>query len=476
MATFRVGVGSFNIKDGSVGIGTEGTGHGNLRVEGTVKSTNIDVLGVSTFTRYSGFNADEVKVSNRDLTLSGEYSTTGDVVVESGASLTVGLGSTACIGTVESINVRNHFSVPSGNTAQRNESSGYSEGVIRYNSDIQTMEFFDGSEWKQFTCVADIEDDASVLYHISPSTSSRAVIYQGYQPSYYPDMIDFLQITTLGNTQSFGDQNGGAARDRHGCGSDTRGVFGGGISPGGGRFDAIEYVTLQSQGNGIDFGDLTQGEGHGTSCSSHTRGLFGGGYQPSLNNTVNFIQIQTLGDALDFGDLQLATGYGGSGASPTRAIFAGGSYNAPSDLPSDRTEFFTFATKGNGTDFGGLSVARFRPTGCGANLSVFSFGSMSGNTGQARGIDQTNAVSLGRSVSFGDLSIGDIISGFSSGNKTRVVMGGGQGGGTTPVFQQNRIDFITIATSGNSQDFGDMAMPTAFCNSTSDTHGGIGGY
>ena len=126
MATFRVGVGSFNIKDGSVGIGTEGTGHGNLKVEGTVKTTNIEVLGVSTFTRYSGFNADEVKVSNRDLTLSGEYSTTGDVVVESDASLTVGLGSTACIGTVESINVRNHFSVPSGNTAQRNESAGYS--------------------------------------------------------------------------------------------------------------------------------------------------------------------------------------------------------------------------------------------------------------------------------------------------------------------------------------------------------------
>ena len=41
MATFRVGVGSFNIKDGSVGIGTEGSGHGNLKVEGTIKSTNL---------------------------------------------------------------------------------------------------------------------------------------------------------------------------------------------------------------------------------------------------------------------------------------------------------------------------------------------------------------------------------------------------------------------------------------------------
>ena len=133
MATFRVGVGSFNIKDSAVGIGTEATGHGNLKVEGVIKSTNLDVLGVSTFTRYSGFNADEVSVGNRDLTLSGEYSTTGDIVVEDGASLTVGLGSTACVGTVECISVKHHFSVPVGDTSQRNEISGYGEGTVRYN-------------------------------------------------------------------------------------------------------------------------------------------------------------------------------------------------------------------------------------------------------------------------------------------------------------------------------------------------------
>ena len=75
-------------------------------------------------------------LSNRDLTLSGEYSTTGDIVVEDGASLTVGLGSTACVGTVESVSVKNHFSVPSGDTAQRNESSGYGEGTVRYNIDL----------------------------------------------------------------------------------------------------------------------------------------------------------------------------------------------------------------------------------------------------------------------------------------------------------------------------------------------------
>ena len=161
MATFRVGVGSFNIKDGSVGIGTEGSGHGNLKVEGTIKSTNLDVLGVSTFTRYSGFNADEVNVNNRDLTLSGEYSTTGDIVVESDASLTVGLGSTACVGSVECISVKHHFSVPVGDIAQRNEISGYAEGTVRYNVDLGTMEFFNGD---------------NVEFRVTMSSSSSATV------------------------------------------------------------------------------------------------------------------------------------------------------------------------------------------------------------------------------------------------------------------------------------------------------------
>ena len=54
MASYRIGIGSFNLKDGAVGIGTESSGHGNLKVEGTIKTTDLDV-GVSTFTRYAGF-------------------------------------------------------------------------------------------------------------------------------------------------------------------------------------------------------------------------------------------------------------------------------------------------------------------------------------------------------------------------------------------------------------------------------------
>ena len=69
MATYRVGIGSFNLKDGAVGLGTEASGLGNLKVEGTYKTTDLDVIGVSTFQRYAGFAADKVNIL-RDTSLS----------------------------------------------------------------------------------------------------------------------------------------------------------------------------------------------------------------------------------------------------------------------------------------------------------------------------------------------------------------------------------------------------------------------
>ena len=80
MASYRIGIGSFNLKDGNIGIGTETTGFGNLKVEGTIKTTDFDV-GVSTFTRYAGFEGEEA-LFDKDVSLSGEYSTTGDIVVD----------------------------------------------------------------------------------------------------------------------------------------------------------------------------------------------------------------------------------------------------------------------------------------------------------------------------------------------------------------------------------------------------------
>ena len=121
MATYRVGIGSFNLKDGAVGIGTESSGLGNLKVEGSIKTTDLDVTGVSTFTRYAGFAADNINIASRDVSLTGEHSTIGDIVVGLNSTFTVSTGATVTVGTVESVSIGTHFSPPIGGVEDRPE-------------------------------------------------------------------------------------------------------------------------------------------------------------------------------------------------------------------------------------------------------------------------------------------------------------------------------------------------------------------
>ena len=113
MATFRVGVGSFNIQDGAVGFGTDTDGLGNLKVKGVTKTTDIKVSGASTLTRYSGFAADNIN-QLENITLTSEVGTIGDIVVGVGTSVIISSGSTVTVGTVESVSIGTHFSPPTG--------------------------------------------------------------------------------------------------------------------------------------------------------------------------------------------------------------------------------------------------------------------------------------------------------------------------------------------------------------------------
>ena len=75
----------------------------------------------------------------------------------------------------------------------------------------------------------------------------------------------------------------------------TRGVFAGGNS------NTIDYVTISTTGNAINFGDLTVSRTSQGGGTSRTRGLFGGGYNPLIS--IDFVTIASTGDAADFGDL-----------------------------------------------------------------------------------------------------------------------------------------------------------------------------
>ena len=70
--------------------------------------------------------------------------------------------------------------------------------------------------------------------------------------------------------------------------------------------NTIDYITMSSDGTGIDFGDSPNSVSQlKTGAASQTRGCFAGGTTDGSDaiNTINFIQIATTGNAQDFGDL-----------------------------------------------------------------------------------------------------------------------------------------------------------------------------
>ena len=487
MATFRVGVGSFNINDGTVGIGTEGSGHGNLKVEGTARASAVDVIGVSTFTRYSGFSANQVSVNdrnflsvyntldknNRTLELTGETQTIGDIIVDDRTTLKVGLGSTACVGSLEYVCVKNHFSVPTGGVNQRN-SSVFVEGTIRYNTDLETMEFFNGNEWKQFTIIADKQS--------SPSSRGRCIRMGGQNGGTpHAKHIGFLNIHTRGNEMDFGDLinpiDGASA-----VSSSTRAVsLGGSQNPtppsGPGGIVDMNYVTIASEGNAIDFGDLQQVCRYPSSGTNGNRGLCMAGQEPGYTTMINSINISTLGNAIDTGGE-----FGGASSlcmtvySPIRMIISGGYDTSAPPYVNPATHFINISSNGDSSEFGNLHER----SGAGFSNSVRGIigGGYNGNS--TGGMKYITIAALGEYQEFGDMTTNRNNAG--NGNAASQTRGLFMGGSEPSL--SNIIDSVEIATLGDAQDFGDLtgrdlAGNGPGCNSiavTSDCHGGLGGY
>ena len=89
-------------------------------------------------------------------------------------------------------------------------------------------------------------------------------------------------------------------------------------------------------------------------------------------------------------------------------------------------------------------------------------------------IEFITLASEGNSVHFGDLTVARNGSG-SGGGGTRGLCAGGNGVSPSNTYV-NIIDFITISTTGNAEDFGDIPSKSSGYAGCSDIDGGLGGY
>ena len=454
--------------DSNTGIGST-IPAGKLDVAGNTSAASLRVSGIATLSSYQGFVNTKISTTEDLIVEAGQSgSVSGEVVIGTGQTISVSTGATTGQGGVQSLKVYETFMPPVGGTADR--PTDVKPGMVYYNKDFKTIEFWDGNFWKQ----------------VDNTTRSGRIIYAGgnntgVSPYTITDIV-FLQATTKGNTLDFGVLTQ-ATRNKGAGSNGTRGVFAAGASPNNTtNTNRIEYVTIQSKGDSIDFGDVTAARRNVAGTSSSTRMLIAGGYSgssptPSTVNTVDYIEMHTLGNALDFGDLSMMSPqYAGGTMSPVRAVYFGGTAtNVPK---SEKIDFFNFASKGNSVTFGVLSSGG--GTINGTQPSSNTRGVISGPTqpdsptGKIKLIEYITIASEGNSVHFGDLTVARNGSG-SGGGGTRGFWAGGTG--VSPSYTYvNIIDFITISTTGNAEDFGDIPSKSSGYAGCSDIHGGLGGY
>ena len=150
---------------------------------------------------------------------------------------------------VSTFSATSYFVPPVGTTAERPENP--QEGDLRFNTDFASLEYFKG------------------------------------------DTLNWTQIEMTSP-----DLNGGA-----------RGVFCGGRTPS--VVDNIDYITIPTLGNALDFGDTSATFNSGATMTSPTRCVI---IHKASSNTIEYVEIMSTGNAIEFGDCE-PPGADGSGIS-----------------------------------------------------------------------------------------------------------------------------------------------------------------
>ena len=343
-------------------------------------------------------------------------------------------------------------------------------GAMRFNSDSQKLEYWNGSAWFQ---VHTATPNLATAGDREPGP--RGIIAGGRvsAPS-FSDLIEYVNIASLGDAVDFNADLVNPGGRGASVASSTRGVFIGGQSPSPLTFNNdVQFITFASTGTITDWGtNLTNGAipAH-TGHSNGTRGVFTLGQTgPAVGdftNRIEYLEIASSGSAIpDFGDLSSARANpNGAAGSKVRGLYAGGRTDA--STRSNTIDMITMSTLGNAQDFGDLTGARSLGTaGSNATRAVIAGGYENpGADARVNNIDYVTIATTGNAVNFGDQAE-TRTDASAMPSSTRCVFGSGDP-------STSRIDYIQFATEGNAIDFGDCTARDESFSGMSNGHGGL---
>ncbi len=285
------------------------------------------------------------------------------------------------------------------------------------------------------------------------------------------DYINYVKQSPFAGFTGYGGGATGLAF-RSGAGP-TRAVW----WTGNGDYPNNQYVDIQTTGNATVFGSRGQVKRRCGATSNGSRGVAAGGYNV---DSMSYITISTAADASSFGSLvytrKLMATAGDQYNESTRGVWAGSD-----DQPSaswSTIDYVTISNTSNASDFGDLDVPRYAFKGCAssAGRGVFMGGYGPGGGGAPHyaynTIDYITLASTGNTTDFGNLYTQQAYTAVAT-NGSRGIKAGGnwQSGNYT-----NVIEYVTIANTGNASDFGDMLASYAMaCGAGDETRCVYGG-
>ena len=195
-----------------------------------------------------------------------------------------------------------------------------------------------------YVTIANVGSDATDFGTVNAATTEqgavagggRGVVAGGGNPAV--DHRDYITIGTASNGTDWGELAG--AR-RHATGSVSDGIHylfaGGQIS----NQNMIDKGAFWSSATSSDFGNLDGNRAGHSGMSNNYRGVYGGG---ESNDHIQYVTIETAGDAVDFGGELIRGTWGSPGTSDgSRGV---------TQLDGGTMDYINIGTSGHASDFG----------------------------------------------------------------------------------------------------------------------------
>ena len=338
-------------------------------------------------------------------------------------------------------------------------------GAMRFNTDSSQLEIYDGSQWTGILSRAP-ENETGGTRGVWAGGSTEP-------PGQVFDIMDFVNIETTGNLTDFGDLPSSRQESHMGTVASTVRGF---LCGGDGNVNNIYAWVHASTGSASDYADMNLNVKQGFGLSNSVRGVIGAGYvSPSYNGSISYFTMASQATAVDYGDFTSATGdnkhYAGGGmCDGTRGVivraYDGSNY-------TNALEYINVMTTGNPLDFGDLQSIHVTYTSTNANgvRGIIAGGYQPSPSNFYNTIQFITMQTLGNTQDFGDLTTTrSFMQGCNS--RTRAVYSGGIN--TAPVATgKNVVDYIQMMSTGNAVDFGDSTQGRRQSSAASNGHGGL---